>query len=231
MKKQAVVLELSTWTGRWISCCWSYLHSFANIQKQYLGGCGGRNCTIYPKVTTENKIISILKHLRFLSSNVASMPSKSQRNVCSLWFFWYMFLLAVLTFYSILKSSSFPCICKNSKSQEDNSSWHVNPVTTTINYLAEWMLCSFLWSCSIFVCEVEMVTWENHHLILQFTYTSWLIATAWKLHFGKLRFKLFYLFGIYFKCFNLSNTLKTTVNYCLSKQEVGSYFKNTLDRE
>lgn len=145
----------------------------------------GGICTIYPKVITENKTISILKHLGFFSSNVASMPSKSQRNVCSLWFFRDIFLLAVLTFYSILKSPSFPCICKNSKSQEDNSSWHVNPVTTTINYLAEWMLCSFLWSCSIFVCEVEMVTWESHHLILQFTYTSWLVATACKITLRK----------------------------------------------
>lgn len=62
------------------------------------------------------------------------------------------------------------CICENSRSWEGNSSWHTDLASTAINYLAESMFCYFLWSCSIFVCAVEEVTWQNHRLIFLFVY-------------------------------------------------------------
>lgn len=48
---------------------------------------------------------------------------------------------------------------------EGNSSWHSSPASTAINYFTESMFCYFLWSCSIFVCAVEEITWQNPWLI------------------------------------------------------------------
>lgn len=116
----------------------------------------------------------ILEFILLFNSGYKSLAKIfKQSRLLGVAFVEFCFLLMMLFFliWNLLQCTAFIiCICENSRSQEGNSSWHTNLASTAINYFAESVFCYFLWSCSIFVCAVEEITWQNHQLIFLFVY-------------------------------------------------------------